>query len=167
MKDGFFYRRLVRPVLDLLRQGVTPEKLAMSLALGAVIGVFPGIGWTTTLCALVAVAWGLNLPAIQLTNYFMYPVQIALLIPFFKLGERLFGAPHLPISVSQIYAMTRANWWAALKFLWSTTWHAMVVWAILAPFATVAIYFVLVPVLRRLLRTRGTPLPPPMEVGTA
>ena len=34
MSAGFFYRRLVRPILDLLKQGVTPEKLALSLALG-------------------------------------------------------------------------------------------------------------------------------------
>jgi uncharacterized protein (DUF2062 family) len=165
VNDGFFQRRLVGPVQDLLRQGVTPEKLAMSLALGAVLGVFPAIGWTTALCAIVAVVGGLNLPAIQLTNYFIYPVQIALLIPFFRLGEKLFGAPHLPISVSQIYAMTRTNGWGAIKFLWSTTWHAMVVWALLAPFASASIYFVLVPLLRRVLRRPGTPLPP-LQAGT-
>src|ERR1700761_1454869 len=108
MNERFFHRRLIRPVLDLLRQGVTPEKLALSLALGAVLGVFPALAWTTVLCAIAALIWGLNLPAIQLVNYFMYPVQIALLIPFFRLGEKLFRAPHLPISVSQIYTMVHA-----------------------------------------------------------
>src|SRR5499433_449831 len=103
MKEGLLHRRLVRPVLDLLRQGVTPEKLALSIALGLALGVFPVLGATTALCALAALILRLNLPAIQIVNYFVYPLQIALLLPFFRLGERLFHAPHLPISVSQIY----------------------------------------------------------------
>lgn len=152
MKEGFVYRNLVRPILDLLKQGVTPEKLALSIALGAVIGVFPALGWTTGMCALAALAFHLNLPAIQIVNYFLYPLQIALILPFFRLGEKLFTAPHLPISVPQIYAMAHANLWGAIKFLWTTTWHAMIVWAVVAPFATAFLYGALVPLLRRALR---------------
>ena len=103
MKESFIYRRLIRPILDLLRQGVTPEKLALSLALGLVLSVFPAVGWTTTLCALAALIFRLNIAAIQMINYFMYPAQIALLLPFFRLGEKLFRAPHLPISIPHIY----------------------------------------------------------------
>jgi uncharacterized protein (DUF2062 family) len=152
MNDSFVQRRLVRPVLDLLRQGVTPEKIALSIALGVALGVFPALGWTTILCALAAFALRLNLPAIQLVNYFMYPAQIALLLPFFRLGEKLFEAPHLPLSVPQIYALAKSNLWIAIAFLWSTTWHAMVVWLLLAPFAVGAIYILLTPVLRKAVR---------------
>jgi hypothetical protein len=158
MKNGFLYRRLIQPLLDLLKQGVTPEKLALSVALGAVFGIFPTLGWTTALCALVAFIWGLNLPAIQIVNYFMYPLQIALILPFFRLGEKLFRAPHLPISVPQIYAMARANLWGAIKFLWSTTWHAIIVWAILAPFLAALLYAILTPAFRRFLRKQAAPL---------
>src|SRR5271170_1307288 len=122
MKVGFFYRRIARPILDLLRQGVTPEKLALSLALGAAIGVFPALGTTTALCALVAFIWRLNLPAIQIVNYFVYPVQLALLIPFFRAGEILFGAPHLPLSLAEILTVVHASLWGATCFLWTTIW---------------------------------------------
>jgi uncharacterized protein (DUF2062 family) len=149
MKEHYLYRRLIRPILDLLRQGVTPEKLALSLALGLALSVFPAVGWTTTLCALAALIFRLNLPAIQLINYFMYPAQIALLLPFFRLGEIVFRAPHLPISIAGIYRMAHANLWGAIRFLWSTTWHAIIVWAVLAPLFTALIYFVLMPVFRR------------------
>jgi len=148
---------LIRPILELLRQGVTPEKLALSLALGLVLSVFPAVGWTTTLCALAALIFRLNLPAIQLINYFMYPAQIALLLPFFRLGEKVFRAPHLPISIPHIYRMAHANLWGAIKFLWSTTWHAMVVWAVLAPLSTVLLYYVLLPVFRRVAQRIGAP----------
>jgi uncharacterized protein (DUF2062 family) len=159
MRENYFYRRLILPILELLQQGVTPEKLALSLALGLVLGVFPALGWTTALCALAALIFRLNIPAIQLINYSMYPAQIALLLPFFRLGEKVFGAPHLPISIPHIYEMARADLWGAVKFLWSTAWHAMVVWALLAPLVTALIYYVLLPVFRRVARRLGASQP--------
>jgi uncharacterized protein (DUF2062 family) len=152
MNNGFIHRRLVQPMLDLLMQGVTPRKLALSIALGAAFGIFPALGWTTALCALIALIWRLNLPAIQIMNYFMYPVQIALLLPFFRLGEKLFRAPHLPISIPQIYTMAHADLWSAVKFLWSTTWHAMVVWLLVAPFLTALVFVILSPIFHGVLR---------------
>ena len=73
MSEGFLKRRLVRPIIELLSQGVTPEKLALSLALGITLGIFPALGSTTALCAIAALVLRLNLPAIQIVNYFMYP----------------------------------------------------------------------------------------------
>jgi uncharacterized protein (DUF2062 family) len=148
MREGFFYRRLARPILDLLRQGVTPEKIALSVALGAALGVFPAIGGTTALCAIAALVLRLNLPAIQIVNYFVYPAQIALLIPFFRVGEKLFRAPHLPISVLQMHAMIRADRWAAIRLLWTTTWHAIAVWCLIAPIIVAVTYAILSPALR-------------------
>jgi uncharacterized protein (DUF2062 family) len=152
MTNGYLTRKLIRPLLELLRQGATPEKLSLSIALGAVFGMIPAIGWNTALCALIALIWRLNLPAIQMVNYFVYPLQIALLIPFFRLGELLFRAPHLPLSVSQIYGMTRTNLWGAVKLLWTTTWHALVVWMLIAPVAAALLYLLLLPGFRRVLK---------------
>jgi uncharacterized protein (DUF2062 family) len=148
MSEGFFYRRMARPILDLLRQGITPEKIALSVALGAALGVFPAIGLSTTLCAIAALALRLNLPAIQIANYFVYPAQIALLLPFFRLGEKLFRAPHLPVSVEQIHTMIRADVWAAIVLLWTTTWHAIAVWCLIAPVFVAVVYTILAPALR-------------------
>jgi uncharacterized protein (DUF2062 family) len=150
-EDGFLKRRLVRPILHLLRQGVTPEKIALSVALGAALGVFPALGWTTVLCTIAAILLRLNLPAIQIVNYFMYPAQIALLLPFFRLGEKLFRAPRLPISVPQIYALFHTSAWNAIKLLWTTTWHAIVAWTLLAPIFVGVAYMILAPLLRRVL----------------
>jgi uncharacterized protein (DUF2062 family) len=166
VKESLIHRRLLTPLLDLLKQGVTPEKLALSVALGAAFGIVPAIGWTTALCAIIAFIWRLNPPAIQIVNYFMYPLQIALILPFFRLGEKLFGAPHLPISVPQIFAMARANLWGSIKFLWSTTWHAMVVWALIAPLLIALVFIILVPIFRRILRRQSIPMPAP-EVKAA
>ena len=45
-----------------LRQGLTPHKLAMTCALGVVVGIFPVFGTTTILCFAVAIAFRLNIP---------------------------------------------------------------------------------------------------------
>jgi uncharacterized protein (DUF2062 family) len=157
--ENFLQRRVIRPLVNLLRQGVTPEKLALSLALSATLAVIPAFGWSVWLCGLGALAFGLNLPAMQAVNYFLYPAQVALLLPFFRLGEKLFRAPHLPLSISQIVSMAHADFWGAIKFLWNTTWHAVVVWALLAPFAVALIYLCLMPIFRHVARQQKAALP--------
>src|SRR6516165_3140934 len=111
-------RKLVQPVLDLLTRGVTPEKIALSLTIGAVMGTFPVLGTTTTICALLAFALGLNLPAIQLANYAVYPLQLLLLLPAVRIGEKLTHSAPLTLSVAQITAMVRADRWYAGRMLW-------------------------------------------------
>jgi uncharacterized protein (DUF2062 family) len=154
MIDDVIRQQLLQPLLDLLKQGVTPQRIALSLALGVTIGVSPALGWTTILCTIVAIALRLNLPAIQLVNYLVYPLQLVLLVPFYRLGEKLFHAAHLPIAPPQILAMAKTDLQSTVAFLWSTTWHAIVVWAILAPAATAILYFILELLLRRLVQSQ-------------
>ena len=149
----FLKRRLVDPIVALLIQGITPQKIALSIAFGCALGVFPVIGSTTVLCALAAVIFRLNLPAIQLVNYFIYPLQIALLLPFLRMGEWLFRAPHMDLTVKGIFALIRQNVLHAIVALWTPTWHAMVAWLLVGPPAIFIIYKVLAPVLAALDRT--------------
>jgi uncharacterized protein (DUF2062 family) len=148
-------RRLVRPIVELLTQGITAEKIAFSIAFAAVLGVFPALGWTTLLCFAVAVWLRLNVPAMQLVNYLVYPLQLALLVPFLRAGEWLFRAPKLAISLPQILAMVKADVWHAITSLWVATMHAIVVWALVAPVTVWGIYCVLAPAVRGLARVSG------------
>jgi len=141
-------------IFALLREGVSPEKLALSLALGVALGVFPVLGTTTALCAIAALVLRLNLPAIQVVNYVVYPAQIALLIPFFRLGEWIFRAPRLPLSITQVVGMFRANYWHAMRFLWVSMGHAVVAWCLLAPFAVALLYGVLLLSLKKVAAHR-------------
>lgn len=72
-----------------LRQGISPRRLALTLSLGFVIGCIPVMGIPTGLCAMVALAFGLNQPAIQAANYAAMPFQLALIVPFMRLGSKL------------------------------------------------------------------------------
>ena len=149
MITNFFRRRILAPILDLLRQGITPEKIALSIAFGIVLGVFPALGWTTLLCVIAAAWLRLNLPAMQLVNLLVYPLQLILLVPFLRAGELLFRSHPMGLSLPQIVGLIHAGMWQAIKVLWVATVHGIVVWAILALPAIFLTYKVLAPLLRR------------------
>ena len=94
--------KLTRLMIGLLVQGITPHKVALTVALGVVLGVTPVLGTTIASCTLVALVFRLNLPLIQLANNLVYPLQLLLLIPFVQAGQWLFRQPPMPLSVSQI-----------------------------------------------------------------
>ena len=70
-----------------LSQGISPRRLSLTLALGFAVGCIPVIGIPTVLCAGLALALRLNLPAIQAANYAAMPLQLALIVPFVRLGK--------------------------------------------------------------------------------
>jgi uncharacterized protein (DUF2062 family) len=152
VKQAWLYRKIVLPVIELLRQGITPEKIALSIALGAAIGVFPVLGSTTFLCAAAAVILRLNLPSIQLVNYLMYPLQLILFLPFLDAGSRIMRTAPIALSMKQVFGMIESDPWRLIKMLWSATLGAMTIWVALSPLVIGIIYIALAPLLRRLGR---------------
>jgi uncharacterized protein (DUF2062 family) len=137
--------------LALLRRGATPRQLAWSLAVGALIGINPILGSTTLLCLALAFIFRLNIVASQLTNHLAYPLQLLLIIPFIRLGSRLFRTAPMPLAAKALVQAARATPLALVRQLWLWESHALVVWAILAAVLTPAIALTLTPVLRHLL----------------
>jgi uncharacterized protein (DUF2062 family) len=154
MAGGLLKRKILSPILDLLRQGMTPEKMALSIALGITLGVTPVLGFTSALCFMAAVLLGLNSVAIQLVNYLVYPLQIVLLIPFIRIGEWLFAAQPMKLSAERILSLIRQNVWTAISTLWVATMHAMVAWLVFGSLASLFLYLLLVPALRKFARSQ-------------
>jgi uncharacterized protein (DUF2062 family) len=91
-----------------LRQGLSPQRLALTLALGAAVGCIPVVGIPTLICAALAVALRLNLPAMQAANYAVMPLQLLLIMPFVHLGGRLFGTGQAANAESVLHAPSMA-----------------------------------------------------------
>ncbi len=142
------FRSLIDQLPKLLRGGLTPDKLALALALGAGISCFPVFGTTTILCALVAVTFRLNLPAIQVGNYLALPLQLALLVPFLRVGEHLVGAPRMTLSPEQLLSMARSSPQSTAHLLLTGQWHAILGWLLVAPGLTLILACLLRPALR-------------------
>jgi hypothetical protein len=125
--------RLVRPLLALLSQGVTPRRLAASVALGAAIGVIPVLGVSTALCAAAALALRLNMPAMQLVNYLLTPLQLLLIIPQLRFGEWLAGAEPFAVTLESGLALLADGGLPAVRVLGTAIAHAALGWLVLAP----------------------------------
>ena len=149
-------RRLVGPLAAQLRQGVTPEKIALSLATGAVISCCPLLGATTAICALAAIVLRLNHVAIQVVNYAAAPLQLALILPFWRLGAAMFGSEPVPLSPDRIAALFRADFWGATARYGVTALRGALVWALIAVPAVLALDRVFRAVLRRVWK-QGPP----------
>jgi uncharacterized protein (DUF2062 family) len=160
---AFVKRRLLDPILDLLRQGVTPDKIAMSLAFGLGIGIFPVLGVSTILCTVVAIVLRLNLPAIQLVNYLAAPIQLALIIPFVRVGEHLLRVAPQPLSISEGFKLMANGVIHAVVVLWDAIVHAALGWIVIGPFLIYALYRIFKPLLTRAAQIRlpitGKPTP--------
>jgi uncharacterized protein (DUF2062 family) len=148
--DSFWQRRIVAPIAAQLTQGVTPEKIALTLALGVVLGLFPILGATTALCAAAGVLCRLNQPIIQLVNYLLTPLHLALLIPFYRAGEWLLHRDPIPLSISLLFERFSAGFWKFLADFGMVALGGILVWLLFAPLAAIVIYFATRPPLRAL-----------------
>jgi uncharacterized protein (DUF2062 family) len=137
-----------RRTLAVLGAGMSAEGIARSVALGSVLGVFPIFGCPTLLCSAAALMLRVNLPALQLVNYLVYPLQIALLMPFIRLGEYLFHGHSQAHGIS-ISALLHANLGSAFLNLGATALHTVAAWFCICVPAGVLLYAILASVLQR------------------
>jgi len=154
-------RRVVEPVKQQLWQGVTPAKLALSLALGVVISAMPVLGITTLFALALSVLFRLNHVAVVAANYAAYPAQILLFIPFFQAGAWLTEGPPVPFSIEQIRAEMNVGVWQTVVRYADANARAMVPWLLLAPLATWLLYAVFRRMLARLPLPKVEPPPAP------
>jgi len=150
LKMGFWRRRVVDPLVDLLVQGLTPERLALSLAAGLVLGLFPIVGVTTVLCVAAGFAFRLNHLALQLANHLVYPLQLPLVLAFVRLGERLVGAPRVSFDPLELVRHLQRDAAGFLREFGITGLHAILGWSLVAPVLLLAVFFSVRPLVRRL-----------------
>ena len=162
----FWQRRVRDPVVVQLTQGITPEKIALTIAVGSACALFPVFGVTSLLCFLVALPLRLNQPIIQILNQVLLPVHIATFMLCVRLGETMFQVPEverLMLSPRQIHERYFMDFWAhpvhALTYYVSdnadSVTYSIVAWAILVPFYVPLVYFVLRPLMRGIVKVKA------------
>jgi uncharacterized protein (DUF2062 family) len=143
-------RGLLEPLVAVLRQGMSPRRLALCVAIAIVVGNIPILGVSTILCGCIALIFRLNLPVIQLVQAAMAPTQILLIIPFVRLGEWVARAPPQVISIKAWLALLSQGVWPAVVILRDAIFHAGVAWALVAPFCIYLLQRLLIPVFERM-----------------
>ena len=149
-KESWWRRWLVAPVLAQLTHGTAPDKVGWTIALGMVLGVFPIMGTTTLLCLLTGWLFRLNQPVLHVFRAVVYPLHLALILVFIRLGERLYGAPLIAFSIQQMIGKFKADPLQFARDFGMAAWHGVSAWLEVAPLATVLIKIALMPALRKL-----------------
>jgi len=145
-------RILKEKIIAFLKQGMTPRDLTLAVALGVVLGTFPVIGATTLLCVVASFALRLNLPALQSVNWITSPLQLMLLIPFFKLGTALFGGGAVTVGLGEVIDMMKTDLLGTIGEFLFVTLRAVCAWGLVAPIATALIFVLLLPLFTRIHR---------------
>lgn len=156
-RRSFWARRFLDPVLAQLTQGITPDKIALTIAIGSGMAMFPIIGVTTLLCLLAGVVWRLNQPILLLIGHALLPLHVAAIYFCVRWGETLFGEQHAQYGgiramarhMNHLFWNSQAQFWREFDVLVA---HAIVVWVLLVPVWIIAVYFIARPLVRSLAR---------------
>ena len=161
-------RHVIDPIAAQLTQGITPEKVALTLAVGSALALFPILGTTTLLCLLAGILLRLNQPIIQMVNALCTPVHLPVIYFLVRLGNWIF---HVPSEHLGIRIMNHMLWDDPREFLEKfgmTAIHAIAAWMIVAPVWVLVVYAISLPVLKEALRRKTvivTQAPPPAHPG--
>jgi len=146
----FWRERVLTVIVAQLRQGITPQKVALTIALGFCLGIFPIIGASTALCLLAGFTLKLNQPLILLMNSFTVPLQPPLVLVFVRLGEWMLQAPPVSFSIPELFRKFFASPAGFMREFGVTGLHGILAWLVIAPFVTAFICLVLQPPLKKL-----------------
>jgi len=143
-------KSLVRPLMEQLRQGSSPEALTKSVAWGFGLALCPLLGVTTLLCGWVGATLKLNHVVMQSVNYLAYPVQIALLIPFVKLGDWLYDVEYVNYSLDVILKVFEESPRNFFEVYGRVFFRACSAWILIAPILAIILAFIVKKPIRRL-----------------
>jgi uncharacterized protein (DUF2062 family) len=132
----YFSNKVVQPLLQQVRQGASPTKLAWSVSLGATCGLFPILGMTTLLSAAVGTIFRLNHVAMQTANYLAYAPQLALIPFFIRMGEKITGAAPMAIDLSVMKYRFSESPSLFLQDFGLAAWHGVLAWLVLMSIPT-------------------------------
>lgn len=148
-KESWWRRWLVAPVKAQLSQGISVNRVSWTVALGFVLGVFPVMGTTSLVCLLVGWAFRLNQALLHVFKTVVYPLHLALILVFIRLGERLYGVPLISFSIPELMGKFKADPLQFIRDFGMAAWHGVSAWLVIAPFAVILIKFAVTPILRR------------------
>ncbi len=145
-------KRFIRLVKSLLLHGLTPEGISLSICMGFAGAIFPILGTTSVVCLFFAAVFRLNHPITQSINWLAMPVHLALIFPFLRIGEWIFRAEPVPLSLTQLLSAFHEAPLAFLARFSMSFVHAIAGWLIVMPGVVILLHLVLRAVLRRYAR---------------
>jgi uncharacterized protein (DUF2062 family) len=151
----FWQRRVRDPLVALFTQGITPDKVALTLGVGTACSLFPFLGLTSLLNLIVGLWLRLNQPLLQTLNQLLGAVQLLMILVYVRLGEWVWQAQGDRFTITEVLQVFRDA--SIGEFLQRFGWagvHAFTAWALTAPLLIAAVTYGARPALRRLASKR-------------
>ena len=142
----------------LLKQGLTPKQLALSLVVSALVSVFPIYGISTIALTCIALPFRLNLPIMIAFSYIIEPLKLLVLIPFINIGASVFGTEHTLLSFDAIKTSYNTSFWSTARQLSYELLCGSVGWLLTAIPLGIVLYFILKGILTYLDKLKTNPL---------
>ncbi|KAI9102485.1 hypothetical protein DFS34DRAFT_394814 [Phlyctochytrium arcticum] len=151
----YVYQKVVTPLNDALKAGMTPTKLTLTIVLAIACGLFPVLGVTSLLCLLCSWRLHLNIPLMQAINFALTPVDLALSLPFMRLGEVILRKDPLPLTPKDLWAyIQEVGFWKSLGTISGALGCAILGWIVVITPVSIGLYYGLRPVLKRVMKKK-------------
>jgi uncharacterized protein (DUF2062 family) len=150
--EKFWRERVLVLIIGQLKQGITPQKISLTVALGLTLGIFPILGATTLLCLGFGLWLKLNQPILQVVNYLVSALQLALILVFVRIGEFIVRAQPVRFSIPEMFRKFHESPAEFFREFGVTGLHGIIGWVLIAPELAVILYFSLLPLLQKLAR---------------
>jgi uncharacterized protein (DUF2062 family) len=137
------FKKIKTVIVEQIKMGATPEKLAQSVMTGVIIGIIPLLGTATVLAALTATKMKLNHVVTQTVHYLMYPVQLIMIPIYIKTVGLIFDVGDTPIRPDLIYAQFKESPSVFLMKYGLIGFYALFVWG----FLSLVMYFIFYPII--------------------
>jgi uncharacterized protein (DUF2062 family) len=121
--------------------GLTAGKLAFSVTIGIVSGLFPVIGTTTLISLLLTMIFRQNLLVVQSVQWMVGIIQVFLIIPFMRFGAYLLSQNKVHISIEQVKLAFQPGILSGLKTIGIFHLYAILTWLIVViPLGVLSFY---------------------------
>lgn len=144
-----FTNKILIPFRLVPKDGLTPEKIAFSMTIGMVSGVFPVFGMTTVISVILTMMFRQNLLIVQSVQWILAILQVMLIIPFMKFGAFLLNQNVVHISMQQINHAFQPGMLSGIKTVGIFHLYGIFSWLILVIPAGAISYYIFLAVFKR------------------
>ncbi len=134
-------------ILDQLKTGSTPEKIAEAVVAGILIGIFPVLGTTTLLAGLCGYFFKYNQIVIQSVNYLVYPLQIIMIPVYMKIVSLVFDVGNVPLRPDLVVDKFKESPKEFFQLYGLVGLYSIVLWAI----GAIILFFILRPIIKSIV----------------
>jgi len=144
-----FTNKILIPFRLVPKEGLSPEKIAFSVTIGIISGIFPVLGMTTVLSLLLTMLFRQNLLIVQSVQWIMALAQIFLIIPFMQFGAFLLNPNVVHISMQQINHAFQPGMLTGIKTVGIFHLYGIFSWMILVIPAGAISYYIFLSVFQK------------------